>query len=52
MKKINKKKIVLMIILTIGIILISIGLILGIIKLVEKHKRKIIRIRNKFKRKR
>ena len=38
MKKINKKKIVLMIILTIGIILILIGIILGIIKLVERYR--------------
>ncbi|MBR2711573.1 MAG: hypothetical protein IKE89_03785, partial [Bacilli bacterium] len=38
MKKINKKKIVLMIILTIGIILILVGIILGIIKLVERYR--------------
>ena len=38
MKKINKKKIILMFILTIGIILILIGIILGIIKLVEKYR--------------
>ena len=38
MKKINKKKKVLMIILTIGIILILVGIILGIIKLVERYR--------------
>ena len=38
MKKINKKKIVLMIILTIGIILVLVGIILGIIKLVERYR--------------
>ena len=38
MKKINKKKIILMFILTIGIILILIGIILGIIKLVERYR--------------
>ena len=38
MNKISKKKIVLIIIMAIGIILISVGIILGIIKLIEKYR--------------